>query len=728
MSGQAEHKWTFRRLGGLDQVVLNSAEDFCRLRELDPKIWVALSCPTSGLEFDDRTLELIDTDNDGRIRIPEVLAAVEWTCSLLKDPAVLKEGRDLLPLAAVRDDTEAGRRILATMHAIMVNLGKPEATGLTRLDTRQALADTAEHVFNGDGVLPPLDGVEADVRGFIKDVMLVVGGVKDAGGGYGVNRPLADAFMQLLRDWKDWEAGVDAAAGPLGRETAPAWKYLQEIKVKVDDYFLRAELAAYAPQAQAALNVDKEFVAPQVNGLLSLPALADLPLAQVGPDRPLNLESGLNPEWRDKVERFAATVRPLLKNPTQLSRADWLEIQSTFEPYAAALARKPQRPALKVDLEPTGFIEDLDPKRIDELLGGAVKAKFDKLAEEDGDMPASAGDIRSVDRLVHYHQYLYRLLMNYVSFLDFYVGDPKAAFQVGTLYIDGRSCDLCLPVDDVAAHSVLAAHANLFLIYCKCVRKEAPGRGGAPESKTIVAAVTAGDSDLLIDKRNGVFVDAAGQDWDATVVKVNTNPISIRQAMLDPYRRFGRMITDQINKFASSKDADLTAAAGKRLGAAEADAQSGGAAPKFDIGRNVGIFAAVGLALGAIGTALGSLAAAVFSLSWWQFPLLILGLFLLISGPSMIMAWLKLRKRTLGPLLEASGWAVNGKVFINFVLGGRLTSTATLPPGAGRAYADPYGKNSKAPWLVFGLAALAGAAAVAFWLWHKGYFKGLFGA
>lgn len=734
MSNRTQHKWTFRRLGGLDQVVLQSAEDFSRLRELDPKIWVALSCPTSGLEFDARTLELIDTDKDGRIRIPEVLDAVEWTCSLLKDPACLKESENLLALEAVRDDTDEGRHILATMRTLLVNLDKPEAPGLTQEDIEHAMADAATHTFNGDGIIPPLEDVEDDVRAFITDGMKIMGGVKDAGGKCGLDRDLAAAFMQLLTDWKNWEAEVNAVSTQLGKDTAAAWGYMQEIKAKVDDYFLRAELAAYAPQAQDSFNIDKEFTAPQENGILSLPALSELPLARVEPDKPLNLESGLNPEWRAKVERFAAAVKPLLKNAGQLSRENWLEIQNAFTPYAEALSKKPGRPDIKVDSEPSGSLDDLAPERIDEILGGAARAKFDQLAEEDSNMPASAIDIASVDRLVHYHRHLYRLLMNFISFIDFYAREPKASFQIGTLYIDGRSCELCLPVGDVAAHTALAGLSNLFLVYCKCTRNPQPGTAGEPESKHIVAAVTAGDSDLLIDNRHGVFVDAQGNDWDATVVKINSNPISIKQAMWDPYKRFGRMISEQIHKFASSKDADLTAMAGKQISSVAATATTppaasapAAAAPKFDIGRNVGIFAAVGLALGAIGTALGSLAAALFSLTWWQFPLLILGLFLLISGPSMIMAWLKLRQRTLGPLLEASGWAVNGRVFINFFLGSQLTATATLPPGASRSYTDPYSKSNKGVWSAFFIALILGAAGTAAWLWHKGYLNKFLG-
>ncbi len=160
--------------------------------------------------------------------------------------------------------------------------------------------------------------------------------------------------------------------------------------------------------------------------------------------------------------------------------------------------------------------------------------------------------------------------------------------------------------------------------------------------------------------------------------------------MFAPYRRIGRMVTDQIEKFTDAKSAAIVSDASKSL---EKLATEGKARP-FDIGRSMGIFAAIGLALGAIGTALASIASALFSLSWWQFPLLLAGLFLAVSGPSMFLAWLKLRRRTLGPVLDASGWAVNSQIPINFMLGSYLTDTAALPPNANRTFNDPFRNRS----------------------------------
>jgi len=301
-------------------------------------------------------------------------------------------------------------------------------------------------------------------------------------------------------------------------------------------------------------------------------------------------------------------------------------------------------------------------------------------------------------------------LINFASFAEFFSLDHYAAFQLGKLYIDGRCATLCVAVDNIAKHSTMADYSELCLLYCECTRHG--------QKQTIVAAITAGQGDLLMEGRNGVFIDNEGNDWDANVVKMITKPISIQQAIWAPYQRIGRLITEQINKWASSKDADIEKTSTQAIQNPE---------NKFDIGKSVGIFAAIGLAIGAIGTALATIFQAIFSLTWWQFPLVILGLFLIISGPSVILAWLKLRRRTLGPLLEASGWAINGQVKINLLLGGLLTSKAELPANAKRNLTDPLRKRNKKARIIFWSAILVGVVLVGTALWFKNdiadYFK-----
>ena len=715
--------WKFQRLGGLDQVTLRSAEELRRLSDLDPKLWAALSCPASGLEFDTRTLSLLDTDQDGRIRIPEVLAAVDWLCGSLQDPAAIVEPAAAMPLSLIRDDNDNGRRLKASAHAILESLGKPGADSLSQEDVTKAAASAARNIFNGDGVVPALPDIEPEVRDFILDALEVVGGVMDASGQPGINRDIAAAFIKTLEDREAWKNAVDGAANPLGGDVAEAWDLLQRLKVKIDDYFLRCDLASFAPGALDSLNTPagtgEKVMATAEHGLLEADVLADLPLSRIEADRSLQLASGLNPAWRDLLTRFFRLITPLLSQPDSLTREDWTAVRQSFAPYADAVAQKPGLASVETAIPPVSPVDKLSDARVREILSSQVITRFNELADRDASAPAASSDIAAVERLVLYYLHLHRLLMNFVSFYDFYALKRKAMFQAGTLYLDGRGCRLCLPVSDVAKHSAIAAFSHLCLVYCECRRTGSKGGDTGGQSTNIVAAMTAGDADLLMDGRNGVYVDSLGNDWDAAIVKIISNPISLRQSLLEPYKRFGRMVTEQIAKFAAAKQDSLSESAAKKINDAQAAAT--GSAPAasqpFDIGKSVGIFAAIGLALGAIGTAMASIANALFALSWWQFPLVLLGFFLLISGPSFVLAWLKLRKRTLGPLLDASGWAVNSNVPINFTLGKALTATAVLPPNATRNYTDPLHKPSRWPLLILLLVLLLGAGAG--WLWFN---------
>ena len=106
-SAEAKHRWRFFRSGGFDQVRLETGADLMALDQLDQKLWMALSCPTRGLEFDERTLELLDDDGDGRIRVPDIIRAVKWAGSLLRNPDDLTRGAAELPLAAIDDANQA---------------------------------------------------------------------------------------------------------------------------------------------------------------------------------------------------------------------------------------------------------------------------------------------------------------------------------------------------------------------------------------------------------------------------------------------------------------------------------------------------------------------------------------------------------------------------------------------------------------------------------------------
>jgi hypothetical protein len=99
----------------------------------------------------------------------------------------------------------------------------------------------------------------------------------------------------------------------------------------------------------------------------------------------------------------------------------------------------------------------------------------------------------------------------------------------------------------------------------------------------------------------------------------------------------------------------------------------------FDIAKFAGIFAAIGMALGFIGQALVSLAKGAANLGFFKVVLVIIAVMLVISLPSVFITWRKLRKRDLGPVLNANGWAINAASYVNTKFGKTLTTLVKYP-------------------------------------------------
>ena len=677
----ASKQWRFFRAGGFDQVKLETGSDLMALDQLDLKLWVALACPTSGLEFDKATLALIDTDKDGRVRAPELIAAVKWAGGLLKNPDDLLKGSPTLRVAAINDSIAEGK-LIATFARQVLN--KAESADITVEDAAAAAQTFAAKPFNGDGIVPADSAGDEATKAVINDIIACLGPDADASGKPGVSQGKVDQFFADAAAYSDWwkKAEGNAALLPLGPNTEAAAAAVKAVKVKVDDYFARCRLAAFDPRSVNALNRDeKEFLALGAKDLTATHAdIASFPLARVGANSALPLAQGVNPAWAGALATLqAAAVKPLLGERASLTETDWAALAAKLGAFDAWTGSKAG-----------GSVEKIGLKRVREILATKAKDTLTALIAKDKAEEGNALAVVGLNRLVHYHRDLNQLCHNFVSFRDFYGRKQKAIFQAGTLYLDQRSCDLCLTVEDAGKHAAMAALAGTYLAYCDCFRK------GSNEKMQILAAFTGGDSDNLMVGRNGIFFDRKGRDWDATITKIIDNPISIRQAFFAPYKKLVRMIEEQVAKRAAAADA----AADAQLAAAAQATVSGEAPkpvepPKQKI--DTGMLAAIGLVLTTLLGALGGIFGHILGLVWWQIPLAFLAILLAVSAPSVIMAFLKLRRRNLGPILDANGWAVNAKAKMNVPFGGALTGVATLPPGSARDLVDPFAEK-KRPW------------------------------
>jgi len=647
------HRFRFYRAGGVDQVQLKTGADLLALRELDQKLWVALSCPVVGLEFDTRTLALLDTDKDGKVQAPELLLAIEWAASLLVDVEGLARPDEPLTLAAVQGDSDEGRLIRDTMRSLLGGLGKTEDASMSVDETVKAL-DTFNHLAeNGDGLVPVSAAVGDDIKALVLAILSGLAEPKqDRSGEPGVSAEDVQAFFEALELRRAWQKeGEVPELQVLGAATEDAFAALHAMQAKVDDYFARSRIVAFDERATSAMNGHEAPFAALGGSLIGRAAseLEAFPLAHVTPASSLPLGRTVNPAWAERVAAFQEkTVGPILGLKNQLTESEFRDIEGRFAAYAEWYRKKPS----------TRW-DGVEWATAESWLAGDARERLNALIAADQAAAPRAGAIESVEKLVRFKQGLLRLANNFVAFRDFYRPGGRAIFQIGTLYLDQRALGLVLRVNDVPRHISMGALASTYLVYCDV-------KNDKGQAMQIVAAVTNGDVDNLMVGRNGLFYDLSGGDWDATIVRIVENPISIRQAFWSPYKKL-----------------------------------------------DIGVVAALGVAVGGITAALGVFVQAFTGLGYWM-PLGVLGLVLVISGPAMAVAALKLRRRNIGPLLDANGWAINVMPRVNVALGRGLTQLATLPPGTPRDLVDPFAEKKPPVWRT--LLGLLFAALLIAWL------------
>lgn len=396
-----------------------------------------------------------------------------------------------------------------------------------------------------------------------------------------------------------------------------------------------AKDAAILPLKEATADADAALAAvePLLDAFFTPPA--DAPLVMDGPETALPLAGNINPKFADAIAAFAEkAVVPTIGACDSLTRKDYGKVKAAFAPYRAWVASKP-------------------------VMNAGAKAVLE-----------------DEERVVRYKMHLADYLQNYVNQSHLYDFSKEAIYLTGTLFIDGRECRLCFHVDDEGAHSALAERSDCCIIYLKLTRK------GASEPRNICAVITAGRTIPLYVGRNGLFYDRDGNSWDATITKVVMSQVSLREAFWAPWRKIGEMIGTQVKKFVGDTQSKTvggvtkavdgvgTNAAAKTEGK-PADSSANGAALASSV-------AALGIGIGMVGAAFAGIVGLVAGLPWWKTAIGVLLIIAAVSLPSVILAWFKLRRRDLGAVLNACGWAVNRPLRFSQKLAKRFTRRTCL--------------------------------------------------
>ena len=700
MAKTKKHQWNYENIGGSTRVKITTGADIAHLDELDPKMWTVLSCPSTGLEIEDSSLKHIDTDNDGRIRVNDIVTTAKWITAAIKNADLLLRGDDHIDLKEFNQEDPVGLRLHNSAKQILANLGK-EGNSISLADTSDIAAIFTKTRFNGDGIITELSTDDLDEKAAIAAAISTVGTVADRSGDKGVNAELIEKFYQALTDYIAWQES--AAEAPYGADTDKAIELYNALDGKVKDYFVRTKLASFSPESANKLDVQTVLIetisADNLTGKTE--EIAAYPLARITDKSELDINSPINPAWASQFNALMAIIKPEGKVITE---ASWANIGATFAAYNAWKAAKKG-----TEVQPLGI------DAIKKFIADDKKQALLTLVAQDLALKEEAESIEMVGKFLYIYRDFYRLLRNFVTLHDFYDNSKKvnAVFQSGRLIIDQRECRFCMKVADMGKHTSMAPASGMYLVYCDCTTKIQPGK------LAIVAAVTVGDIGDLSVGKNAIYYDNTGVVWDAVITKIIDNPISVGQAFWSPYRRMANTIENLINKNAADKDAAIMKDMNTKITAAPAAAATpAGDAAKtpaqpFDIGKFAGIFAALGMAVGMIGTALTSIFKGIFSLKLWQLIAAFTGIMLVISGPAMVMAWMKLRRRNIAPLLNANGWAVNAASKISIPFGETLTDIAKFPK---LKLKDPYAKKGLPTWKKW-LISLSSLVVVVAALW-----------
>ncbi len=689
----------FRRLGRSWHPVIADENDLLQVPLLDEALWVATAAPIATLELDPVFLHWLDHDNDGRIRADELKDAIRWLFLVLSDPAEIREKNNTLHLAKINDKTTDGAALLRSARRLTA---EPTLELATVREARVAAEKSG--LSEADRVLPTA-AADPRVRKFIEHVVEVVGGEAHPCGGLAVSEGLLVKYLDELNLWLTWSDRIHtdtAAILPLGEETASAQHALQAIAAKMEQYFLLCDAVRLDSRVG-----DLWHPNPAEIDLLDTQAVQAVmkrsPIATPTPLGSLDFSGPFNPIWRTAVQSAQPYIAKLLDQPslTSIDRAAWLQAWGALAAHQQWIAAKP---VTKLD--------SCNPDLLREFaVDTTLVTEVERLLEESRVAAAELAGIRNVERLILYQAGMLPLVNSFVAHPDLYDLKRTAAYEMGTLILDGRRFNLAVKVLDPTRHEKFASDAGIFVMFVQLAKI-----GGIWDYEVAVP-VTAGERGSIIEGMWGIFLDHKGVQYHAKIRKLILNPISFREALLQPIHRAIAGISGLVDKAGAAQEAALAQSITAKAQAADAAAGKPPPpppAPPAHMGPTqlAGIAAGVGLAVAAIGSALtyvtetfwGSATAlaqfmttsALFHtlpiaaqtpvrvLSYPVSVLVVLFGFmavpvLLYTVPVSVSAWLKLRNRDLSALLEGSGWAVNARMYLNKDLARRFTETPRIP-------------------------------------------------
>ena len=678
----------FENYGGIFQLRLETAEDLASLGKLKESRWAATSAPVDCFRCDPAVLKCLDPDETGRIRTQDLKDAQECLFHFLSNREGATQQSDVLRLDDLDTTHSEGRKLQEVCKWILEQLERQGSKEISLKQIRAFRAGYARVFPNGDGIVPLVDIEAENTRAFCANVVKYAGEVKDAAGKIGYGKEQLQRFLDRARAMRDWMVeGKQTAAGEQrgselwrwGDATPEATAIVFVLEAKLEQFFWQCDLLRVEPRAASRFELSEEELegfdlenAPAIEKRLSM-----APLSRPNAAGELNLNSGLNPCYEEQVWELRDKVlkRALGTEVEKLTREDWEKVKALFEPHKAW-----------IDAKPKDEIEGLGEERLTAYLEGEQPKEAEVLIERDLSVRDELEQIATVEKLCLLQRWLLELANNFVNFSQLYDPNRRSLFEEGTLVIDGRELAFSMKVTNRSEHRKIAETSRMFLIYAEITSKVVTS--SHRKKFELVVAVTAGQRGGISVGKRGVFFDLEEREWDARIVEVVENPISLWEAVKAPFQRIGGLAAQKVERIAARETESIEKATEAGLEkidatpAGEEKPSTGSAAAPGHKTSVRDLLLGGGLVFAAVGSSLAFIVKTLSEVNPLHLGAVVLALGSIVMLSSGLLGYLKLRSRDMSALLEAAGWAVNFRMKLTRRLGRLFTHRRELPKDA----------------------------------------------
>jgi len=668
----------FQQYGQTYQLQIASAEDLGSILTMDESLWMATSAPVPAFRCDSKLLALLDADGNGRIHSDELKAAIRWLLDRLSDTSKVAEGADVLPLSFIRADAPDGQALIDSARYILDKQGPEPGESISLGQVRSFLGTIQSRPLNGDGIIVPEAGDSPEMEEFLRDAVGAMEGTQDASGRKGLSGQQLNDFLAAVPAHLEWrqrgqllDGETESGVMPFGIETAQLCAVCRQHADEVDLFFELCRLAGFDARTQArlaGLEAHLQHLDPVSSEQVNV-YLQNMPIATAQPSGVLPLAAEMiNPLYRGWLRDLTQRVLPRVLDRTTdcLTEAEWRNVKAAFAPYEAYIAQKQGQ-----------AVEKLPTEKLQRYADPSYAERARRMVECDKRVAGILQQAQQVERLLLFHCHLVRFANNFVSFPQLYAEDQTALFEMGTLVMDGRWFSFAVNVENLAGHSAVAKQSNLLVMYVEVA-------GTAAEKFTIALPVTSGTKGNLAVGKRGVFFDVSGREYDARIVQIIDNPVSVREALGMPFVRLWRLVEGKIETWSGAAEKDFITAADKAVVVPGSGAVSKPPAPPKPGASPLpgNAFIGIGVVTAALGSAFAFVTKTFAGMSpghiLWGF----LGAASAVMLPVALIAVLKLRRQDVSSLLEGAGWAINARMRLNRGQRRHFTRVSPFPEGA----------------------------------------------